>query len=574
MDKDRPPQPAGAEEPRSRLRFWTIMASAAAVPAVLLGLWGAAYASAGDGIPKGTTVAGIEIGGLSQDVAGQKLAAELPAALARTITVTAAGKTFTVEAANAGLQVDPAATLAKAGHRSMNPAVLIPTLFGADDKLAPVTTVDEKKLKAAVATIAKGVNRPAIEGRITFSDGAAKVRKAQVGRTLDAKTAVERLRIALISTATTIEVPVAEKKPVVGQEAVDEAMRTFGRPATAGPVTVNLDGAAVTLRPAAYTRHLKLTPGPDGAFVPSVDTDAIGRKLAEDHPAQVTPPVDAGYTFVDGKPELVPGKDGEAIDLATFGERFNAALRSSSGRTMTADVIVAAPRITTEVAANLGIVEKISTFKTTYPIAKYRVVNIGRAAELINGSLLLPGDVWSLNKRVGERTKANGFVKGFVINKGVFAEDLGGGVSQSATTTFNAMFFAGLKDVEHHAHSLYISRYPAGREATVAFGSKDLRFQNDTATGVLIQAEAKPGSIRVTMWGTKYWDKIESVSSGRYNFRKPGTIRSSGTGCVPTSPSSGFDIDVTRVFYKDGKVVRREKFHTRYEATDRVICSR
>ncbi len=91
---------------------------------------------------------------------------------------------------------------------------------------------------------------------------------------------------------------------------------------------------------------------------------------------------------------------------------------------------------------------------------------------------------------------------------------------------------------------------------------------------MLIQAEAKPGSIRVTMWGTKIYDKIESISSGRYNYRSAGTIRSSGSKCVPTSPSSGFDIDVTRVFWKDGKVVRREKFHTRYEATDRVTCGR
>ena len=71
-----------------------------------------------------------------------------------------------------------------------------------------------------------------------------------------------------------------------------------------------------------------------------------------------------------------------------------------------------------------------------------------------------------MNGIVGERTAANGFVEGFVIEGGKFKRELGGGVSQSATTTFNAMFFAGLKDVEHRPHTLYIDRYPAGREAT------------------------------------------------------------------------------------------------------------
>ena len=65
-------------------------------------------------------------------------------------------------------------------------------------------------------------------------------------------------------------------------------------------------------------------------------------------------------------------------------------------------------------------------------------------------------------------------------------QDLGGGVSQMATTTFNAMFFAGLEDVEHKPHSFYIDRYPVGREATVAWGAVDLRFRNDTPYGVLI----------------------------------------------------------------------------------------
>ncbi|MEZ5194719.1 MAG: VanW family protein [Nocardioides sp.] len=104
---------------------------------------------------------------------------------------------------------------------------------------------------------------------------------------------------------------------------------------------------------------------------------------------------------------------------------------------------VAEPAFSTKDARALKITEKVSSFTTYYPHADYRNVNIGRAAQLVNGTVLKPGGVFSLNGIVGERTRENGFTEGFIISNGIFKEDLGGGVSQMATTTFNAMFFAG-----------------------------------------------------------------------------------------------------------------------------------
>ena len=151
-------------------------------------------------------------------------------------------------------------------------------------------------------------------------------------------------------------------------------------------------------------------------------------------------------------------------------------------------------------ARTLRIREQVSAFTTYFPYADYRNTNIGRAAELVDGTILKPGETFSLNDTVGERTRANGFTEGFIIEDGVFKEDLGGGVSQMATTTFNAMFFAGLEDVEHKTHSFYIDRYPVGREATVAWGSVDLRFRNDTPYGVLITAGSPRARPRRRAW--------------------------------------------------------------------------
>jgi len=234
-----------------------------------------------------------------------------------------------------------------------------------------------------------------------------------------------------------------------------------------------------------------------------------------------------------------------------------------------------------EAAEALGVKERISSFKTYYPYAPYRVTNIGRAAELIHLSVVLPGETWSLNQTVGERTAANGFVKGYIIKDGRFAEDLGGGVSQLATTTFNAMFFAGLKDIEHKPHSFYIDRYPVGREATVAWPYVDLQFQNDTDHGVLVQAYITPstpsrsGAITVKMWSTKTWD-ISSRKSDRYAFTEPPTRYLDAPDCQASSGAPGFQVDVTRIFRRPGSVetVRTEKFHTVYNPEPRLICGK
>ena len=111
------------------------------------------------------------------------------------------------------------------------------------------------------------------------------------------------------------------------------------------------------------------------------------------------------------------------------------------------------------------------------------MTNIHTIANIVNGAVIMPGDTFSLNQFVGPRDTKRGFVEAPMIEDGLFHNSVGGGVSQFATTMYNAVFFAGLKDIEHHPHSYYISRYPAGREATVSYPAPNLIFQNDEPTG-------------------------------------------------------------------------------------------
>jgi vancomycin resistance protein YoaR len=250
---------------------------------------------------------------------------------------------------------------------------------------------------------------------------------------------------------------------------------------------------------------------------------------------------------------------------------------TGTARVATVKTVTKQPKRTTEAVQKLGIKEVVGEFTTRYPHATYRNVNLGRAAELINGTVLEPGDTFSLNKVVGERTRANGFVVGYVIEGGRLREGLGGGVSQMATTSYNAGFFAGFEDVEHHQHHFYISRYPVGREATVYWPRLDMRFRNDTPYGALVQAvreKSSPGergSVTVRIWSTKYW-KVETTTSERYDFTSPKRIYDPKPKCVDQEGVSGFDVDVRRKVYLNGSLKKNENDHVTYDPEDNIIC--
>ena len=109
--------------------------------------------------------------------------------------------------------------------------------------------------------------------------------------------------------------------------------------------------------------------------------------------------------------------------------------------------------------------------------------------------LLQPGETFSLNGVVGERTPENGFVVGYVIEGGRLVEDYGGAVSTITTAMWHTAFFAGMTRIEQRAHGYWISRYVAGLEATVSWGTLDLKFRNDTPYGVYITSSVTDTSV-------------------------------------------------------------------------------
>ena len=163
-----------------------------------------------------------------------------------------------------------------------------------------------------------------------------------------------------------------------------------------------------------------------------------------------------------------------------------------------------------------------SQFVTYFdPRKTARVANIARAAKLVDGSVVRPGETFSLNQTVGPRTVNRGFDFAPVIAAdNVLRQGVGGGVCQYATTLFNAVFFAGLPVVERHAHSIYISHYPTGRDATVSWGSLDFRFRNDTSHSIVIRSWIDSDSLTVALVG-KTGRTVTYSTSPFYDVRRP-----------------------------------------------------
>lgn len=569
-----------AEQPRDKAGASVVVWLLLGLVVLFGGLYVAAHYIAGDKVPRNTTVSGVRIGGHPQGEAAQRLQAGLADKVARDIDTTIEGTAVAIDPAAAGLQVDYEASVAEAGgETSWDPARLWNYFTGGDTFEAEVT-LDDATYRAYLAGLDQQHGTPARDGAVAFAGNRVERTEPRTGKALDPADTLAALRAAFLEDAPgEVALEMADVVPAIDERDVQEALDGFASPAVAAPVTLSFEGSTIKLSPADYTPALTLVPT-QGELVPTLDA----AKLAEVVGSKVTTgaPVDATVTLVGGRPQVVPAKPGVTFDPAELEAGFLDVVAKPQGeRTLTLTAKVAQPEFTTKEARALKVTEQVSTFTTYFPYAEYRNVNIGRAAEIIDGTLLKPGETFSLNDTVGERTVENGFTKGYVISDGILIQDLGGGVSQMATTLFNAMFFAGLEDVEHKPHSFYIDRYPIGREATVAWGAVDLRFANDTPYGVLIDTNVTPstpsssGVVTVTMYSTKYWD-IATSTGERYNLTKPETRRIDDLKCHPNEGFGGFDIDVVRYFKPvNGNTETREDevFHTTYIPSDTVICT-
>ncbi len=546
---------------------------------VLGGGYALGYALAGDNLPRNAVVSGVPVGGMTTAEAEQKLRTELGPRAQAELTLTAGKESLTTTPAKAGLAVDYAAAIAQAGGgRSWNPATILTVLFGGASTRA-VLAVDQAALDETVATLARAVDVAPVDAGITYSQLKPVRTEGRDGVTLDRTATAAALREAYLET-TRVDAVVAATQPAVTTAEADQLLSSLAGPAVADAVTVRVgDAGTFLLEPEVIAATLSFR-AQDGTLVPSFDTKALADQIAgELKGLGLKQPKNATITIASGKPKIIASADGKGVDTEALASAVVPVLSKSSGRSVSVEAVRRAASFTTDDAKALKVKEVTGSFTTSFPGSAYRYNNIGKAAKLINGTFLKPGEIFSMNQTLGKRTREAGWMAGGAIDGGKIVERLGGGISQATTTTFNAIYFAGLKDIYHKPHSLYFSRYPVGREATLDWVSVDMKFQNDSPYGVVLQAwitgrTGSTGTVTVRVWSTKQYT-IKSSNPVRSNYRAPGaTVYDSSPGCRPQSAMSGFDVRFNRLFYQGKKLVRTEPFFWRYNSLTPVVCGK
>ena len=535
---------------------------------VIAGAYVALAVWAGDRVPAGVRVQGVDVAGLSRADAVQRLRTELGPRAERPVTLRAGPASTEVVPSGAGLGVDVRATLDPLVGFSLDPRSLLRHLRGGGD--APlVTTRDDARLAEQVRAAAASLDQPLVQGAVAFTADGAVLRASQPGRVVDQR-ASGRLLADRWLTDDTLEVPFATSEPAIDPAALQRFYDEVAKPAASGPVRVAV-GTRTVVVPASRLAPALSTALTDGVPRLRVDGVLLEKVVRGLDPGLRREPVDARIVLRGTIPTVVPGVPGQRVDPAVLAASVTAAVVTPE-RTATVAPAVVEPELSTAKAKALGVTEQVSTFTTRFPVNPPRTNNIRLAARTLNGILVRPGELFSLNDALGRRTPGKGYQQAPVIDGGRLTKDYGGGVSQVSTTLFNAVFFAGLDTVSHKPHSFYISRYPEGREATVSFPTVDQTFRNDSGHGILISTSVAERTITVSFYGTKVWD-VEATKGPRTNVRPPTTIRDSSPGCVAQAPSPGFDVSVGRIFKRGGATVRTERFVTRYIPEDRVICS-
>lgn len=566
-----PSTPAADSETPTQGRPWKKIGLVAGGVFAVLALGYVADLTVSSGsVARGVTVAGVDIGGESRADAEAALHTALESRADQPVDVQAGDVSAQIVPAEAGLGIDWDATLDKAEEQPLNPFRRLASFFTTEE-VGVESTRDDQVLMQAVDGLRPETDGETREGNIVFEGANPVPVSPSPGQALDGEGAADAIADEW-AFGNTIDLPVEEAPITVTQAAVDQAMAEIAVPATSADLVVNgRDNSKAVLPRDQIGAVLSFAPDGNGGLEPRFAQEAAIGILAPQLVGTETEPKDAAVTLAGGAPSVVPGVVGDLVDWPKTLEELPKLVVD----THTADAVYGEvpPALTTEEVQALGINEVIGEF-TTDGFSADSGHNIRLAASEINGALVKPGDTFSLNGYTGSRGTAEGYIASGIIMNGRPDKAVGGGISQLATTLYNASYFAGMEDVAHQEHSYYISRYPEAREATVFEGVIDLKFKNTSDTGVLIQAFGDSSSVTVQIWGTKTVD-VESITGDRSNPTEPDTVTlPAGAHCIESSGGPGFTSSDTRVItdHNTGAEISRNTRTVTYDPVPVVKC--
>ena len=418
-------------------------------------------------------------------------------------------KAFDVPAESIGLIVDERRTTQAALSTGRGGWWAWLTSFVGEERADVAIEIDPQRLRAEVHERDPGEKAPPVEPSIELDDGRFRAVDGKPGRGIDPADVAKELDEAAPD-GVPLEVEV-ERGPVPPRfsRADAERLAREAEDLAVEPMRVTAGTARAEIPAGTLRTWLGAKAGPDRLEL-TVDEDKAGTGLPRLLPNAGKAATEAKFSVSGGRVNITGGESGTACCAPEAGSLLARALLERRDEVVTLPLKKVEPKLSAEKARGFGIKELVGTFTTPHKSGEARVKNIHRIADLTRGHIIDPGESFSVNGFVGRRTTARGFVPAPVIEEGHFTEDVGGGISQFATTLFNAAFLAGLDFGEYQSHSIYITRYPYGREATLNYPHPDLVIRNTTPHGVLLWPTYTGSSITVSLYSTKTYEVRQS----------------------------------------------------------------
>lgn len=563
-------------------------ALAGVVAVMVLGGWMGATAVAGAGeVAGGTVVGGVPVAGLEATELMGRLAPAARALDRRPLTLVVGDRQWIRSPEAMGISVDLQASARQAlmAGRSSSFAWMMRSLGGGGQSLEWASRVDQARFDRALEELAALVKTEASNGDFSVAGSQVNVQPPTKGYELQTEPARKALlKAALRPTAgDSVKLPVKVTDPEITSAHL-ERVKQQAENILKAPIDFVHDGKGFQVAADKVASALKVKvvvdePGKaeGSTLVLEADPEVLKEKIVAANPAVNRAPKNASFSVSGDKVTLQPSQNGATIDTGPAAGAL-VALGAGDRKPIALPSVVQPAALTTEAASKLGIKQRIAHYTTAFDARNApRVGNIDRMASAMDGKVLKPGEVFSLNDATGPRTVSNGYQEAGILVDGELVPGIGGGVCQVATTLFNAVFTAGLDVVQRSNHSLFVSSYPTGKDAMVNFPSQDLKFKNDTEFGILVKARVSAKELTVSIYSSPLGRTVTETTSPQTNPKVPEVkyiedpTLPKGTEVVSAEGKPGFDVTVTRKVIAGGKVLHSDNFVSKYRPWKRVI---
>ncbi|HEY4189501.1 MAG TPA: VanW family protein [Candidatus Limnocylindrales bacterium] len=557
----------------------------------------------------GVRIGDLDVSGMDRAQLDSALAARFGAASSGKVVIHTDAGDVTVPYENIARRVDTAALAdaALAAGRGGTPAErALGQLRQAMDGVViqPSLSLDPGALAAQVQAALAPLETPAVDATVSTVDGKTATTQARTGRTFDSD-AVATSALALVDdldapASVTVEVASIPIPPAHGDDeaAAQVAAAQSAADAMVGRLVITFRDQKWPIKAATVQKWIRYTTAADGTLRPTVDATAINKALRKIAKKVKTPPLNAAY-FKNHNGHVVgvaPAKNGTVLDAkGTAAAIESALLARTPDQTTSTRVAVSItkvpPKISTATAEKKGpLMTRLGSWKTWFPVSDHNFfgANIWRPAQIIDGTVLNPGQRFEWWSAIGPVSSSRGFGPGGFI-AGDHTEPtgaLGGGMCSSSTTLFNAAMRAGLQMGARSNHKYYIYRYPLGLDATVSMMGgrvgQTMSFTNDMKHPIVIRSyrytAGGVGWVRYEIWGIpdgrtvslskpSVSNVLQSHTSTEYVSTLPRGVREQ-----TEFPADGMDVSVSRVVRSaGGKIIHTDTWRSHYVLWNGII---